>query len=123
MNILPESRARHRSKGAKGAVERNGVWWEPVYCANCGRKIGIVPEENITSTFFLCDKRCADSWATVAGTMVEPDVLFFQRVADEQFERYGRLLGPLELLKALDDVNHPLSRLVRERLELTPKAG
>lgn len=116
---LPDSRPRNRT----GGLYRDGQWWTPVYCANCGHECGLVPEDTTTGCFFLCDKRCADTWSLVAGQMVLPDALWHDRVTNEMLERYGRLLGPLELIAALSDVNHPLTRLVRDRADLTPKAG
>jgi len=109
--VLPDSRATNPKRGQY----RDGQWWVPVYCANCGAELGIVPEPSTTFAFFLCDARCAETWAPKAGEMVEPDVVFFQTLLDEQLDRYGRELTATELMAALADETHPIHQLVRER--------
>lgn len=111
-DILPDSRLA-RPIGAKNI---NSTWWIPIACANCGASGGFVPEENMTFAFYLCNS-CAEKWGPIANTYVEPDELFFRRVTEAQLEKYGRLLGHEELLKALDDANSPLAKLARDRLK------
>jgi hypothetical protein len=122
LDILPDSRTKSRSKGRTGSVMIEGVVWVPVYCANCGKTQGLVPEENITFAFFLCDD-CAEKMGPIAGTYMEPDEVFYQKVAFEMQEKYGRILTARETLNQLGDVNSPLSRLARERQLLTPHGG
>jgi len=111
-DILPDTR------GSKGHKSINGVWWVPIFCANCGGDGGYVPERNMTFAFYLCDN-CSVKWGPIAGTYMEPDEIFYQRINMMQLEEYGRLLGVDELLKALDDTNHPLAKLAREGLKRT----
>lgn len=49
---LPDSRlrARYRKK-----VFRAHMWWDPVYCANCGELKGLLTEEFSPHIFYLCD--------------------------------------------------------------------
>ena len=83
LDILPDSRLR-RIVTAKGSVQINGRWWEQVYCAACGKKGPLVPEEHMTSAFYLCDHPCGDQWGEVAGTYTMPDEVFFARLREEQ---------------------------------------
>lgn len=117
--LLPDSRTLRPTKGRY----QLGAWWIPVYCANCGKECGLVPEKYTTSTFFLCDLRCSEEWGGEARQAASPDAAWHQRVVDEQLELCGRLLTPSEFIAALGDVNHPLTRLIRDRDALTPKAG
>lgn len=110
-DVLPDSRG---TTGSKQSI--NGTWWVSVFCANCGKSGGYVPEENMTFAFYLCDP-CADKWGPIANTYVEPDEVFFRRVQEAQLEKYSRLLGPVELLRALEDANSPLAKLAREGLK------
>lgn len=121
-DILPDSRLGGINH-AKGAQLRGEIWWVPVYCANCGRLEGMVPEENITHAFFLCDEKCAPMWANLAGTYTTPDEVFYREVQEFQMNKYGRILSLEEMVLQLDDVNSALSRLARERQQLTPKSS
>jgi len=112
VDILPDSRAK-RTVGSK---QINGTWWIPIFCANCGAVGGFVSEVNMKLAFYLCDN-CGEKWGTIANTWTEPDAVFFQRVTEAQLEKYSRLLGPVELLKALEDENSPLAKLAREGLK------
>ena len=120
IDLLPESRAKNAGTPKK-SVWRGNMWWVPVYCANCGKEHGSVPEENCTFAFFLCDN-CADKCGPIAGMYMEPDAVFYKKVEEAQLEKYGRLLTTEELLIQLDDVNSFISRLARDRLRLTPDA-
>lgn len=111
-DILPDTRGK---TGLKQSI--NGTWWVPIFCANCGKPGGYVPEENMTFAFYLCDNPCAATWGPIANTYMEPDAVFFKRIELAQLEKYSRLLGPLELLQALEDANSPLAKLAREGLK------
>lgn len=100
-----------------GVVRAEGMNWTPVYCANCGADGGLVPEEHIQFVTYICPK-CEPSIGIPAHAMAVPDEVFFQRVADEQLEKYGRMLTPSELIAVLDNGDHPLTKLVRERMQL-----
>lgn len=84
-----------------------------------------MPEENMTFAFYLC-KKCAETHGDLAHTYTMPDEVFFQKVSEAQLDRYGRLLGPAEILKALEDASHPLAKLAKDRLKMMsklPKGG
>lgn len=116
IDILPDSRLK-TVVTPKGAVWRNGSWWEPVFCANCGADGGLVPQENMTFMFYLCDP-CFETHGAIAGTYALPDEVFFQMVAEAQLEKHGRFLTEPELVAAIDDPFDPLSRLARDRVSI-----
>ena len=78
-DVLPDSRPRE----TKAAKLFHRTWWRPIFCANCGASGGLVPEENMTFAFYLCQP-CADTWGDIAHTYMEPDAVFWQRVNEEQ---------------------------------------
>jgi len=108
--ILPDSRMRNPTNIISGP----GGNWVPIYCANCGTDCGLVPEENMQFVCWLCQP-CADKHGVVIGTYMMPDEVFWKKVEEAQLEKYARLLGTAELQKMLDDANHPLAKLLRER--------
>jgi hypothetical protein len=108
-DILPDSRA----KTVKNRISIKGTTYIPIFCANCGADGGGVPEENMTFVMYLCNS-CCEKWGHIAGTYAEPDAVFFAKVKQAQIEKYGRVLEPEEMVKALDDVNSTLSKLARE---------
>lgn len=108
--ILPDCRARHDTSISRGVAGH----WVPVFCANCGADGGMVPEENITFIFYLCNS-CAQTYGQIAGTMMMPDEVFFARLAEAQLERYGRYLTPEEWDKISEDPTHPFRTLLREK--------
>lgn len=109
-DILPDSRAR----GGRGAVlGKWGVYWVPVYCASCGVFYGRVPEETCTFAFWQCDD-CFKKYGLIAGTMVEPETVFWHKVAQEMDEKYGRELTPEELQSIVDADSSPLASLLKE---------
>lgn len=116
VDLLPSSRPQRST----GAIERAGTWWAPIFCANCGADGGLVPEENMTFAFYLCNL-CGERWGELANTYTEPDAIFWQRVQEEQLDRYARLLTPAELLRALEDASHPLAKLAKDRFTTQPK--
>ncbi len=112
-DLLPNSIART----SRGRVYRNGRWWLQLSCANCGAESGgLVCETDLGDNwaFHLCDP-CGEKWAPLANTMLVPDEVFWARVNAEQLERYGRVLEPSEIVEALKDGNHVLSRMARDR--------
>lgn len=90
-----------------------GVCYVPIFCANCHVSGPHVPEENCTFAFWLCHN--CEHLGTVAGTMAVPDDVFFQKVADEQLETFGRYLSPTEMTEALKDDRSTLTRLTKDR--------
>lgn len=85
----------------------------PVYCANCGADGGMVPEENCTFVFYLCEL-CNERLGPIVGTYAVPDEIWWERVRRAQLESYGRELAPLEIITELADVNSALSKLLRD---------
>ena len=108
--ILPDSRARE----ARGPVQTPMGWMVPIFCANCGREGGLVPEENCNFAFWLCTP-CFQTHGELAGTMAIPDHAFFEQVKEEQLEKYGRILSPQELEAIVESDTSPLATLIRTR--------
>lgn len=112
--ILPESRLRDRLKGVvRGLFMGVSINWCPVFCANCAKPHGYVPEENMTFAFWLCDE-CAEKWGPHAGLMLMPDQVFWRKVMEEQLDKHGRLLTEKELQAAADSPCTALGKLIRE---------
>jgi len=109
-DVLPESRMR---RPVGGIYSREGGTLIPTYCANCGKKWGMVPERHITFAFVLC-QLCADKHGNIAHTYKEPDEVFWKRVAEAQLEEFGKFLDPEELAKELDDPTTVLAKLAVE---------
>ena len=115
-SILPSSVARD----IKGDVYRNGVKWIPIYCANCGCDGGYVPEPSKDFAFFLCDenqKNCAAAWSPLVDHMIVPQEKFWEVARQEQLERLGREMTPVEVCDAIRDPNHWLHSLLRSEGE------
>ena len=109
-SILPNS----IPKNTKGRMFRNGQPWIPIYCANCGADGGFVPEEAATFAFYLCDVD-AEKWSPLAGLMAIPDEVFWEKVKQTQIETFGRELTGDEIVEALKDEHHVLTKLARDR--------
>lgn len=90
--------------------------WLYLFCANCGADGGRVQETDLPQqfAFYLCQP-CADKYGQVAGTYMEPDAVFWEKVKQAQLEKFGRELEPFEVVEALKDSDHILSKLARER--------
>ena len=113
VSLLPDCRAI-----TPRAVRRSIVGsWDPVFCANCGADGGYVPQENITFLFYLCNA-CAETYGQIAGTMMMPDEVFFERLAQEQLEKYGKYLTIEEWGRISEDVSHPFHKLLMTRKEM-----
>jgi len=107
--ILPDSRARDASRILMG----HGGVWVPVFCANCGADGGMVPEDNMTFAFYLC-RPCAETHGAIAGMMMMPDEVFFERLKQEQLEAHGRFLTEQELIAIVEADASPLAKLIKE---------
>jgi hypothetical protein len=114
-DLLPDSRMRDRAKGRKGARWHMGMWWVPVYCANCGTPYGYVPEQNCDFACWLCNK-CQETHGQIANTMQMPDEVFWKKVEEAQLEHYAQILGPEELLRLLEEGDSPLAKLMKEKV-------
>ena len=108
-DILPDCRSRHGHSINRGVVGT----WVPVYCANCGADGGMVPGEGMTFLFYLCNK-CAETYGQIAGTMVMPDEVFYERLKQEQLEQYGRYLTLEEWGKISEDPSNHMWKLLKE---------
>lgn len=107
----------------KGAEFRVGIYWEPAFCANCGKLAGRSPVYDDQNFICVICPACAEQWAPLAGTMLVPDEVFQKMVEEVQLEEYGRVLAPNEVAAELDIQESVISKLARERKLLTPKAG
>jgi hypothetical protein len=114
--VPPDSRLQDRSKGSvRGEFGAHGsINWVPIFCANCGKPNGYVPEENMSFVCWLCND-CSVKCGPELSTMMIPDEIFWQTVRHEQLERYGRLLDPKELHAVAESSCTPLSTLLREK--------
>lgn len=110
VDILPDCRARR----SVGEVEIDGITYVQVYCMNCGRKGPVVTKENCTFAGYLCTP-CSETWGNIAGTYMMPDQVFFQKCAEAEMEKYGRVLTDEEKRQAMDDPHGTLSKLNRDR--------
>jgi hypothetical protein len=110
VDILPESRPRER----KGAVQTANGWMIPIYCANCGKSQGMVPEKMITFAFALC-QGCCDKHGTPAHMMMEPDAVFWRRVHEAMAEERVESLTLQEMTQHAEDPSSSLGKLLRER--------
>lgn len=114
LDILPGSAARV-SKNLKFS---NGMFWVPIFCANCGADGGMVPEETKDVAFYLCDSNqndCAARYGPIAGTMPIPDEVFWAAVRAECLAQKGRDFTAEEVILAINDETNPLAKLARER--------
>lgn len=115
-DILPDSRMKDRGKGVvRGLFQGLGmINWVPVFCANCGKPHGYVPEENCNFSCWLCTP-CSEKWGAQFGLAMMPDEVFWKKVEEEQLEKYGRLLTRDELQKIAESTCTPLSKLLRDK--------
>jgi hypothetical protein len=92
----------------------------PIYCAQCGKQGGMVPEANMTFACWLCDD-CYHTHGALLNATVIPDEVFWAEVAEAQREKYGRNATAAETAAALHDPNSLESLLARSRAAMTPK--
>jgi len=111
-NVLPDSRTRRLQKTLQG----RGLNWEPIFCANCGADGGLVPTENMSFAFYLCDP-CAERLGPITNTYMVPDAVFWKKVKEAQLEKYGREITADEMVAALKDENNPIAKLAKDRIK------
>lgn len=94
-----------------------GTWYY-VFCASCHKDSGhrvrdteIPYQEQFAG--WLCDE-CFTKYGAIAGTLVMPDEVFWQKVIDAQMEKYGRLLTAKEIAIELEDSSSTLSKLKKD---------
>lgn len=113
--ILPNCIA---TRSERTIVWANGTKWIPIFCANCGKDGGLVLETEWDRVknfaFYLCDP-CGEKWSPLVGMALSPDEAFWKKVRDAQLENFGRLLTNVELVEALKDDNHVLTKLCKDR--------
>lgn len=107
--FLPESRARETRGVVRSAEHGNLI---PIFCANCGKEWGLVPEHYVTFAFALCDP-CSETHGDVAHTYKEPDAVFWERVRNAEHEKKVALT-PALLAIELADFGSTFSKLARE---------
>lgn len=121
--ILPNCIAQ---RSEKTIVWANGMEWIPIFCANCPRDGGMVLKtdwERVNNwAFYLCEL-CAEKWSPLVDYALAPDEAFWQKVKAAQIEAFGRELTDIEIVEALKDENHILSKLAKERHEFKKLAG
>ena len=110
--ILPDSRARE-AKNIKHSSYRIPMNWVPIFCANCGIPYGYVPEENCTFACWLCDP-CSTKYGVQFGALMMPDEVYWQKIAEEQLERYKRVLTPEEFQMVSQETWGALAKLKKE---------
>ena len=110
-DILPDSRLQ---RSDRGQVSRGGVWWEPIFCASCGTPGGLVPVENMTFAFYICTP-CHERHGEVAGTYAMPDEVFAEKVRQHQIEKYGCVLDPPAIARALAGGDTALAKLAKDK--------
>ena len=108
MEILPDSRA----KVTKGAVYEGAREWVPVFCGSCGKEGGLVTS-TCTFAFWVC-RVCEKKHGEILGLARVPDAVFYERLAQEQIEAYGRYLNHNELLQIVAEDSTPLATLMKE---------
>ena len=111
-NILPDCRMKDRRQFSQTML---GIS-VPVFCANCGVHGGEAPADS-TFLFYLCTK-CAETYGQIAGTMLMPDEVFFEKVKQEQLEAHRRFLTEAELITIVEADASPLATLLKERPKL-----
>ena len=80
--MLPDSRCLN----PKGVIPSKAGTWVPIFCANCGKPGGMVPEHNMTFMFYLCNV-CAETYGTIANTLMVPDEVYWEQVRLEQEQK------------------------------------
>ena len=107
--VLPDSRTRDR----RGIIHKDGVNYVPVYCVNCGKSAGMVPEKLITHVTALCDDGCAGKYGDLASTYKDPDAVFRENLG-EALSPLGRQVTPEELDRMLGAPSPALAALARD---------
>lgn len=117
-DILPNCIAQ---RSEKTVVWPNGQKWIQLSCGNCGKDGGLVLEVDYDRAknfaFYLCEP-CAEKWSPLVDTYMAPDEAFWQKIRDAQMEEFGRELTPMEIVEALKDDNHILTKLCKDRHDL-----
>lgn len=114
-DILPSSLTK--TPKVDVSMSRDGAVWLYLFCANCGVDSGYRVRETWLPkqfAFYLCDD-CVQKYGAPAAMMMEPDMVFWKRVAEIQIEEFGHILSDQELVVQLDDLSSSMSKLERDR--------
>ena len=110
VDILPDSRTRDRT----GAIQTKAGWFIPVYCNNCHKPWGMVPEKHITCVFVLCND-CYDKHGAPAHLYMEPDQVFWKRVREAMLDEKIDSLTEREMQQRANDPSSTIGKLLKER--------
>jgi hypothetical protein len=117
-DVLPNCIAQ---RNERSIVSANGMKWLPIFCANCGKDGGLVLETDWSRVknfaFYLCDP-CTEKWSPMADVALVPDQVFWQKIHEAQLEAFGRDLTEAEIVEALRDDDHILTKLCKDRYDL-----
>lgn len=116
-DILPNCIAQ---RSEKTIVWPNGQKLLPLFCANCGKEGGLVFEidwDRVKNfAFYLCDP-CGEKWSHLADVALSPDEVFWKTIHEIQLDEFGRDLTDAELVEALKDDNHILTKVCKDRYD------
>ena len=106
-HLFPDSRLKDQSKLAQmvdwpmpdGTTRR--VEAIPIFCANCGKALYMVPKDNTAFAFAQC-RKCFEKFPPPEGYFAQPDDEFCRSVQYEMEQRFGRHLTELELAAAAE---------------------
>ena len=107
--LLPDSRLKTETTTHRHV----GLNWQPIFCANCGKEGGFVPED-VTFAFYICTP-CSLKCGDIDGMYMVPDEVFFQEVKNAQIEKYGKELTENEIRDKLMEDSSLISTLGRSR--------
>jgi hypothetical protein len=111
-DFLPDSRTRE----VKGSIRSPYGNLIPVYCAQCGKEHGLVPEQHLTFAFCLCDP-CAEKMGPIAHFYKEPDEVFWERINNamqEEQRKTRQAMTPQSLALKLEDPSSIFAKLAEE---------
>lgn len=111
-SLYPESRLKTPKRSIRGAF---GINWVPMFCANCGKEGGLVPEDAINCSFshYEC-MDCAAKLGNLDGFFKVPDEVVGMKVREAQLEHEGRELTREEVAVALSSDTHYLSKIKQD---------
>lgn len=106
--ILPDSRMKNpKSSKTMYWPGAGNIEVEEVFCANCGKRHGWVPQQNTTYAFWLCNY-CSETYGTSLPGYLMPDEVYWEKV---RLETGGLTLEKVRSL--MESASSLLSKLVR----------